>query len=57
MDGDEKYPSKFRRGGEYAKDVENISEDDLKRFPVENVSWNMVQDYIKKLNEKERGSG
>ena len=57
MDGDDKFPSKFRRGGEYAKDVEKVSDEDLKRFPVENVSWDMVQTYIKKLNEKERGSG
>ncbi len=54
-DGDN--PSEFRRGGEHAKDVQKIADEDLKQFPVENVSWEMVQVFIKKLNEKERGSG
>jgi formylglycine-generating enzyme required for sulfatase activity len=57
MDGEDKYPSKFRRGGEYAKDVEQISDEELTRFPVENVSWDMVQKFIEKLNEKYRASG
>ena len=57
MDGEDKNPSKFRRGGEYAERVEKISEDELKRFPVENVSWDVVKVYITKLNEREKGSG
>ena len=57
MEGEDKYPSKFRRGGVNAKNVEKISDEDLKRFPVENVSWNMAQVYIQKLNEREEGSG
>jgi formylglycine-generating enzyme required for sulfatase activity len=55
-DGDDRYPSKFRRGGEHARAVEKISDADLKRFPVENVSWLMVQEYIKRLNAEERGT-
>src|SRR5205085_389264 len=30
---------------------------ELKLFPVENVSWDETQEFIKKLNEKERGRG
>jgi formylglycine-generating enzyme required for sulfatase activity len=29
----------------------------LKLFPIESVSWNDVQEFIRKLNEKERGRG
>jgi formylglycine-generating enzyme required for sulfatase activity len=34
-----------------------ISDEELQLFPVENVSWDDVQVFIKKLNEKERGRG
>jgi formylglycine-generating enzyme required for sulfatase activity len=54
MDGEDKYPSKFRRDGEYADRVKDVSDAELKRFPVENVSWWMVKAYIQRLNEKER---
>src|SRR5207237_5434901 len=37
--------------------VLDISEEELKLFPVETVSWNDAQEFIKKLNEKERGHG
>ena len=51
-------PSYFSRDGEDGKaKVKDISDTDLKRFPVECVSWNDAQDFIKKLNDKERGSG
>jgi formylglycine-generating enzyme required for sulfatase activity len=57
-------PSKCSRGGEYKERVKDVSDADLKRFPVENVSWEdkenpkfSVQEFIKKLNEKERGRG
>ena len=29
----------------------------MKQFPVESVSWDDVQEFIKKLNEKEKGKG
>jgi hypothetical protein len=37
--------------------VVDISDDDLKQFPVENVSWHDAQAFIKELNSKERDSG
>ena len=50
-------PSWFSRDGSGKKDVKDIPDADLKQFPVENVSWDMVQEFIKKLNERERGKG
>ena len=35
----------------------DISDEELKLFPVEQVSWDDAQAFIKKLNEKERGRG
>jgi formylglycine-generating enzyme required for sulfatase activity len=35
----------------------DISDEELKLFPMENVSWDDAQAFIKKLNEKERGGG
>ena len=37
--------------------VKNISDEELKLFPVESVSWDDAQEFIQKLNEKERGRG
>jgi formylglycine-generating enzyme required for sulfatase activity len=37
--------------------VVDISDEELKLFPVERVSWDDVQEFLKKLNEKYRGSG
>ena len=50
-------PSEFSRDGRKKVEVMDISDVELKQFPVETVSWEMAQDFIKKLNEKERGSG
>jgi formylglycine-generating enzyme required for sulfatase activity len=33
----------------------DVSDEELKLFPVDSVSWDDVQAFIKKLNEKERG--
>jgi formylglycine-generating enzyme required for sulfatase activity/serine/threonine protein kinase len=50
-------PSYFSRRGNARYDVVDISDEELKLFPVESVSWDDVQAFLKKLNEKERGSG
>ncbi len=50
-------PSYYSRQGDGKDRVKDISDADLKRFPVETVSWNDVHDFLKKLNERERGKG
>jgi formylglycine-generating enzyme required for sulfatase activity len=45
-----------RQGGGQGK-VQDVSDADLKRFPVESVSWNDVQDFLKKLNEQQKDKG
>jgi serine/threonine protein kinase len=50
-------PSVFSRFGGGKGAVQDISDEDLEQFPVEEVSWNDIQEFLKKLNasEKERG--
>ena len=50
-------PSYFSRDGVGKDKVKDIKDEDLKQFPVESVSWNHAQEFIKKLNEKEKGKG
>ena len=52
-----KNPSYFSRLGQESQKVKDISDEELKLFPVEGVSWNDAQEFIKKLNEQKRGSG
>ena len=50
-------PSHFSRKGGGRDDVLDISDEELKLFPVENVPWEDAQAFIKKLNEIYRASG
>ncbi len=50
-------PSWFSRDGKGKDKVKDIKDEDLKHFPVETVSWTDAQEFIKKLNEKEKGKG
>jgi formylglycine-generating enzyme required for sulfatase activity len=50
-------PSSFSRQGKDKDKVKNVSIEDLKRFPVECVSWDDVQKFLGKLNEREKGKG
>jgi formylglycine-generating enzyme required for sulfatase activity len=48
-------PGCFSRLGEARGAVKDIKDEDLKQFPVESVSWHDVQEFLKKLNEQEKG--
>jgi formylglycine-generating enzyme required for sulfatase activity len=52
-------PSDFSRFGGGRNEVKEISDEELKLFPVEMVSWDDAQRFIARLNEieKKRGSG
>ena len=52
-----KNPSYFSRDGEGKYKLKDIKDEDLKHFPVESVSWDDCQEFIKKLNEQEKAKG
>ena len=47
-------PSSFQRTGRESSNVADIDENALKRFPVDDVSWNTCQAFITRLNELEK---
>jgi formylglycine-generating enzyme required for sulfatase activity len=55
--GADKNESYFSRKGEYKDRVKDFTDAELKKFPVENVSWKQVQEFIEKLNAREKNSG
>jgi formylglycine-generating enzyme required for sulfatase activity len=50
-------PSMFSRQSVGKEWVKDISDAELKRFPVEQVSWDDAQIFLKKLNAREQGKG
>jgi formylglycine-generating enzyme required for sulfatase activity len=52
-----KNPSYFSRDGTGKDGVKDIKDDDLIRFPMENISWDDAQKFIEKLNENEKERG
>ena len=50
-------PSYFSRAGNGGDKIKEIKDEELKQFPVEQVSWDDAQKFIKKLNEQEKGKG
>jgi formylglycine-generating enzyme required for sulfatase activity len=50
-------PSWFSRFGGGRNEVKTLSDEELKLFPVESVSWDDAQEFIRRWNEKERGRG
>ncbi len=47
----------FSRDGKGKVKVKDIKDEELKQFPVEDVSWDDCQEFVKKLNEEEKGKG
>jgi serine/threonine protein kinase/formylglycine-generating enzyme required for sulfatase activity len=50
-------PSNFSRTGDGRDAVKDIGDAHLKRFPVENASWDQCQVFLAKLNEREQETG
>ncbi len=50
-------PSGFSRNGTEGGTVKDISDEELRLFPVERVSGEDIQQFINKLNEREKGRG
>jgi formylglycine-generating enzyme required for sulfatase activity len=52
-----KNPSSFARTGTGKDSVKDVADADLARFPVDNVSWDDCQEFIKRVNERSKESG
>ena len=50
-------PSVFKRNGHGHKFVLDVSDEVLKQFPVETVSWDDAQNFVKELNQREQVEG
>ncbi len=50
-------PSHFSRRGGGRNAVVKIAAEELKKFPVEKVSWNDAQRFLEKLNQQEKEPG
>ncbi|MBM4070443.1 MAG: hypothetical protein FJ271_16035 [Planctomycetes bacterium] len=52
-----KNPSYFSRAGAGKDAIKDIADADLKRFPVENVSWDDAQAFLDALNRRDKKDG
>ncbi|WP_020468782.1 bifunctional serine/threonine-protein kinase/formylglycine-generating enzyme family protein [Zavarzinella formosa] len=52
-----KNPSEFSRTGDSQVAVKDIKEEDLKRFPAENMSWDETRAFLTLLNKKDGQKG
>jgi formylglycine-generating enzyme required for sulfatase activity len=50
-------PSYFSRKGKNSEMVKDVPDAELARFPVENVQWTSVHNFLPRLNEREQGRG
>jgi serine/threonine protein kinase/formylglycine-generating enzyme required for sulfatase activity len=50
-------PSAFSRTGVGGNMVRDITDGELRRFPVENVAWDDVQGFLERLNNAAKGAG
>ena len=50
--GKDRNLSRYTRTGANAADVADLSDDEIKRLPIDSVSWDDCQEFIRKLNEQ-----
>jgi uncharacterized protein (TIGR03067 family) len=50
-------PSHFKRKAGLGDLPKNIPDEDLKRFPVDNVAWDQAQLFVERLNKLEKATG
>jgi formylglycine-generating enzyme required for sulfatase activity len=55
--GKDDNPSSFSRNGDKKATVKDIPDKELDQFPIENVSWEQAQKFIKRLNVLEEETG